>query len=354
MSTIFKKLWLERLFTFFCCLLLTDTACGQTALSKNYPELNLDLTAPKNYSLLNGDELSNFLESKIRRPFVVDVFRKNGTDSYITVTETLNNRSLGSIYPDQTDYYTRGNNTLLTLRGLPLDTVNNVISVPKKYTIRINADKALIRLATDSLLRSRGKDTVRYNGKLYSHLYVTIVKNDLGAIWLTYNYEVGKLEQAIKEVYDTWGLVTFRPDNQMKRDKTDSTTVYFGKFKHLNTPEILKKDALALEKLFQKDPYRLEDKIMYANMQLALRNYAESIKTATAAINLYIQLKKSPEQPIKNEKNTNRQISSFYYIRGVALEGLADKVNARISYQKAKEMGYQLHPEAIKLIDQNN
>lgn len=354
MSTYLKKLWLERLFAFLCCLLLSATAYGQKVLTKNYPELNLDLTTPKNYTLLSADELSNFQESKLNRPFVSDVFKKNGSDSYITVMETLNSRSVGNIYPDQKEYYTHDNNTLLTFRGLPLDTINNVISISKKYTMTINADKALIRLATDSLLRARGKDTVRYNGKLYSHLYVTIVKNDLGAIWLTYNYEVGKLNEAIKEVYNTWGLVKFRPDGEMKRDKTDSITVYFGKFKYLNTPEILKKDALILDKLFQKDPYRLENKIIYTNLQLNKGNYKECIKTADEAINLYIQLKKSPEKLIKNEKNTHRQISNFYYLKGVAQEGLLDKIKARISYQKAKEMGYQLHPEALKLLEQNN
>lgn len=354
MSKIFKKSALKSLVTFWCGLLFTPIAFGQKVLPKDFSRINLDVTVPQNYRLLSDDERGNYQESKIGRPFVLDVLKKEGSDHYIGIIQTTNDRTSGNLFPDQTDYYTRDNKVLLANSMLRFDTVNKVISVPKKYLQRINADTALIRLATDSLLRARGRDTIRYNGKLYSHLYVTIVKKDLGAIWLTYNYETGKLQQAIKEVYDTWGLVKFRPDNQIKRDPADSTTIYFGKFKHLNTPEILKKDSLALEKIFQKDPYRLEDKIMYANAQLYQGNYAESIKTANAAINIYIQLKQSIGKPIKNEKNTNRQISNFYYIKGLALERLSDKPNARISYLKAKELGYQLHPEALTLIEQNN
>lgn len=324
--------------------LFTQFAAAQKISKKDYSGLNMSLTAPKNYSFLNENERNTFQQSKNSRPFALDVLKKEGSDQYIQVMRTGNDRSLGSLYPDQTDYYSRDNKVLLSISMLLFDTVNNVISIPKKLLKSINADTALIRLATDSSSKSMGTSTRRF-------LYVTIVKNDLGAIWLAYNYEAGKLKQAIKEVYDTWGLIKFRPDQEMKRDKADSTTIYFGKFKYLNTPEILKKDSAALTKLLKRDPYLLEDRLMYANTQYYMRNYQQSINISEAAITRYTLLKNNDETPIKNEKNTVRQIANFYYLKGLALDQLSDKPNARISYQKAKEMGHQLHPEALKLLE---
>ncbi|TDG35517.1 hypothetical protein EZJ43_12905 [Pedobacter changchengzhani] len=264
----------------------------------------------------------------------------------------MNSRIVGNLSPNQTDYYNSDNKWLWNTSFVDLDTASETIPVPKRFIKSMNADTVIIRLATDSLAKAQRRDTIRYNGKLYSCLYAIAVKKDLGAIWLSYNYEAGKLKEGLKEVYRTWGMAKFRPDSDMKRGDKDSTTIFFGKFRHLNTPAVLRKDSLMIAKVLQIDPYRFEDKILSANFQLYQKGYDQCIKIADAAIKTYLDLKAQPGNLIKNEVNTNRQIGSFYFMKGSALQGLKDDEHAKIAFVAAKNLGYPIPPEIESFIGQ--